>query len=74
MLNEVTISTVIEHLSEGEIDRFNQEEIKTRIKNMPNSMAKMCLLEEYKKREEELMNISNSDCLFGELNIEDLLA
>lgn len=48
--------------------------LKTRIKNMPNSMAKMCLLEEYKKREEELMNISNSDCLFGELNIEDLLA
>ena len=34
MLNEVTISTVIEHLSEGEIDRFNQEEIKTRIKNI----------------------------------------
>ena len=32
------------------------------------------MLEEYKKREEELMNISNSDCLFGELNIEDLLA
>ena len=29
MLNEVTISTVIDHLSEGEIDRFNQEEIKT---------------------------------------------
>lgn len=34
MLNEVTISTVIDHLSEGEIDRFNQEEIKTRIKNI----------------------------------------
>lgn len=34
MLNEVTISTVIELLSEGEIDRFNQEEIKTRIKNI----------------------------------------
>ena len=34
MLNEVTIITVIEHLSEGEIDRFNQEEIKTRIKNI----------------------------------------
>ena len=34
MLNEVTISTVIEHLSEGEIDRFNQEEIKPRIKNI----------------------------------------
>ena len=34
MLKEVTISTVIDHLSEGEIDRFNQEEIKTRIKNI----------------------------------------
>lgn len=34
MLNEVTISTVLELLSEGEIDRFNQEEIKTRIKNI----------------------------------------
>ena len=32
MLNEVTISTVIELLSEGEIDRYNQEEIKTSIK------------------------------------------
>ena len=34
MLEGVTISAAIEHLSEGEIDRFEEEQIKERIKNI----------------------------------------
>lgn len=34
MLEGVTISATIEHLSEGEIDRFEEEQIKERIKNI----------------------------------------
>lgn len=34
MLNKTTISAAIEHLNEGEIDRFEEEQIKERIKNI----------------------------------------
>lgn len=34
MLKKATISAAIEHLSEGEIDRFEEEQIKERIKNI----------------------------------------
>lgn len=34
MLEGVTISAAIEHLSEGEIDRFEEGQIKERIKNI----------------------------------------
>ncbi len=34
MLDRATIIAAIEHLSEGEIDRFEEEQIKERIKNI----------------------------------------